>query len=89
MREFKDVLAEVNKRYHSMYFSGVAVAGETDSVWIFQTSMPEGEEYLEPNPIIVDKRTGKMRWGFPFVPRDREVIYSAKQIDLKSYKDKK
>ncbi len=82
MKEFGEILKEVNRRYKSMHYSGVAVAGETDNEWIFQTEVRKGEEYLQPNPIIVEKATGKMRWGFPFDPRDREVIYSAKQIDV-------
>ena len=82
MVTFQDAYNMAKEYYDGYRLPGVFVAGETEKEWIFQTKMPEGDEDICPPPLIVDKETGEMRYGYPYLVRDYKAIYESTIIDL-------
>lgn len=79
---FKEALDKVDRCYRKWGLPGVAVAGDAGTEWIFQarsSGTGGGEEPDLPEPIIISKDTGGMRYCLIQDRNDRDKMYAAEK----------
>lgn len=60
---------------------GVALAGETENLWLFKSHSVKREP-LSPVSVCVEKKTGKLRYISVY---DRSELKNAREIDIKDF----
>lgn len=78
---FEEALKKTNNLFNSEGWKvgDVAIAGETDNLWLFKSKRIKGNEYT-PVVVVIERKTEVMRFYSPY---DDYESRNARIIDLK------